>query len=517
MARLIILLFSAVFIAANAQAEQQPTRPNILFIIADDISRTSMSAYGCKYIKTPHFDRIASEGVLFSNAYVTNPKCAPTRACLLTGRYSWQLEEAANHQPVMPPKWRFYPDILEKAGYKIGFTGKGWAPGVYYGEHNPAGWEYNDIKLKPPYKRMSNKDYAGNFEAFLNSNKDNKPFCFWLGTHEAHRGYEKDSHKKANIDSAKVEVQAFFPDHEVIRGDLADYAVEVEYYDEVIGKARTILESRGLLEDTLIVVTSDHGMPFPRIKGQIYDEGFHVAFAAMWKGKIKPGRVVTDFINFPDVAPTFLEAAGLEKDPQMTGESFLDILLSDKSGRIDPNRNFAVLGKERHDVGRMEGDQHTVGYPARAIRTDDYLFVRNYKPNRWPAGDPEYGYRNVDGSPTKYYLTNLSDKDKDYQYFLKAFGKRPEVELYDMKKDIHCVNNLASKPEFKSVMESLESKMKQVLTAQQDPRMLGNGDIFDYYPHRDAPRLQKLYEEKYYNMWDRFAEKYGRDSVPLPE
>jgi len=511
-----LITLSVVVSGLLSCTKQEVSPPNILFIIADDISRTSMGAYGCNYIKTPNFDRIANEGVLFTNAYVTNPKCAPARACLLTGRYSWQLEEAANHQPVIPPKWKFYPDLLEASGYVIGFTGKGWAPGKYYGAHNPAGWEYNDIKLVPPYTGIRDKDYVANFESFLDNNSEGKPFCFWLGTHEAHRFFEKDSYKKENMDLDRVEVQKFYPDNELVRGDLADYGVEVEYHDMIIGKALESLEKRGQLENTLIVVTSDHGMPFPRVKGQIYDEGFHVAFAAKWGDKIKPGRVVTDYINFPDVAPTFLEVAGVEKDAQMTGKSFLDILLSVESGRVDSIRSFAVLGKERHDLGRMEGEQHTVGYPARAIRTDRYLYVRNFKPHRWPAGDPEYGYKNCDGSPTKEYLTELAESDNDYMYYLSAFGRRPSDELYDMEKDLDCVNNLADLPEYKSIVEDLHAKMNQVLMEQEDPRVLGNGDIFDYYPHRDDPRLQKLYKDKYYNMWDRFYEVYGSHSVPLP-
>jgi arylsulfatase A-like enzyme len=499
-----------------SSCRSQDERPNILFIIADDISRTSMSAYGCQYIETPNFDQLASEGVLFTNAYVTNPKCAPTRACLLTGRYSWQLEEAANHQPVVPPKWKFYPDIMEKAGYAIGFTGKGWGPGKFYGEHNPAGWEYNQLKVDPPYNGIRDTDYPGNFKMFLDENTEGKPFCFWMGTFEAHRKFEKDSYKKENMDLMEVEVQSFFPDNELVRGDLADYGVEVEYHDQTIGQTIDILEERNLIDNTLVIVTSDHGMPFPRIKGQIYDEGFHVAFIAKWPGKIKPGRVVTDYINFPDVAPTFLEIAGLEKHQQMTGKSFLNVLLSDQSGRIDPERSFAILGKERHDLGRMDGDQHSVGYPARAIRNDDYLFVRNYKPNRWPAGDPEYNYMNVDGSPTKTFMTELSESDEAYPYFEAAFGKRPAVELYDMKKDLDCMNNLATQPDYDQIAEDLEAKMNQVLKEHQDPRVLGEGDIFDYYPHRDDPRVQKLYKDKYYNMWDRFYEKFGRHSVPLP-
>ena len=151
-----LLFFSSVGIAQNK-------RPNILVIMGDDISRTSMGVYGNTFIKTPNFDRIAKEGVLFTNAYVCNPKCSPSRACFLTGRYSWQLEEAANHIPVMPEKWKFYPELLEQSGYTIGFTGKGWGPGVFYGQHNPAGWEYNSITCNPPFKGISKKDYVALF------------------------------------------------------------------------------------------------------------------------------------------------------------------------------------------------------------------------------------------------------------------------------------------------------------------------------------------------------------------
>jgi arylsulfatase A-like enzyme len=495
----------------------QSNRPNILVIMGDDISRTSMGVYGCTYIKTPNFDRLANEGVMFTNAYVCNPKCSPSRACLLTGRYSWQLEEACNHIPVMPPKWKFYPELFEKSGYATGFTGKGWAPGVYYGEHNPAGLEYNEIKCTPPYTGISNKDYASNFEVFLEKRDPSKPFCFWFGTHEAHRKYEKDSYKKRNMDLGKVTVQKFLPDNELVRADLADYAVEVEYHDMMIGKALELLAERGLLDNTIIIATSDQGMPFPRIKGQIYDEDFHEALIIRWGDKIKPGRVVTDFVNFPDVAPTIMEAAGLKPHKQMTGKSFLNLLLSEKSGRIDKNRDFSLLGRERHDMGRIEGNQITVGYPVRAIRTDKYLYSHNYKPYRWPAGDPEYGYNNCDDSPTKSYLTNLTESDSDYKYYLLSFGKRPADELYNVETDPDCINNLADDPKYASIVKELKNRMESELKKQKDPRVLGNGDIFDYYPMAREEKLKKMYKDKYYDMFDKFLEKFGRPTVPIPQ
>ncbi|KAB1155475.1 sulfatase family protein [Flavobacterium luteum] len=509
-------LFLMVFFLRSADGKAQNKRPNILVIMGDDISRNSMGVYGSKYINTPNFDRIANEGALFTNAYVCNPKCSPSRACFLTGRYSWQLEEAANHIPVMPAKWKFYPELLEKSGYAIGFTGKGWGPGVYYGEHNPAGWEFNDISLTPPYKGISKQDYASNFEAFLTKRDTEKPFCFWFGTHEAHRKYEKDSYKKENKDLSKVTVQAFFPDNELVRGDLADYGVEVEYHDRQIGLALASLEKRGLLDNTIIIATSDQGMPFPHVKGQIYDEDFHEAFVVRWGDKIIPGRVVTDYINFPDVAPTIMEAAGLKPDKQMTGKSFLDALLSEKSGRIDEKRSYSLIGKERHDNGTSDGNQIAVSYPVRAIRTDKYLYCHNYKPDRWPVGDPEFNYNNCDDSPTKSYLTSLKEGDKDYNYFSLSFGKRPADELFDLEKDPDCVNNLASDLQYAFLIKELKAKMETDLKKQKDPRILGKGDIFDYYPQIREEKIKKLYKDKYYNMFDKFFEVFGKKTVPVP-
>ncbi len=473
-------------------------RPNILLLIADDASRNSFGVYGSTYVKTPSFDRLAREGVLFTQAYNCNPKCAPARACLLTGRYSWQLEEACNHNPFLSDKWVFYPFLLEKSGYTIGYTGKGWGPGIWndvdagktkFTKLNPAGRPFQNQKLEPPYRGINDNDYAGNFEAFLEQAPEDKPFCFWLGTREPHRGYERDSWKKAGTDLSEVTVPDFYPDNRTIRGDLADYALEVQWYDTHIGRAYNLLKDRGLLANTLIIATSDHGMPFPRVKGQIYDEGFHVPFVVRWGEKIKPNRVVTDFITFPDLAPTLLEIAGVNRHKQMTGKSFLPQMMAKEAGRIDAKRDHTLLGKERHDIGRTDGKLLSVGYPARAIRTDAFLYVRNFQPSRWPVGDPEYGLMNCDESPTKRYLTELSSSHDEYRFYELSFGKRPGEELYDMKADPDCVHNLADSPMYAEQKAELWSRLKTRLTLQEDPRILGRGDIFDAYPNCRIDRL----------------------------
>lgn len=519
MIRILIFVLLIGYCQLPIAATDAQERPNILFIIADDASRDSMGVYGSTYVQTPNFDRIAREGVLFTNAYNCNPKCAPARACLLTGRYSWQLKEACNHNPFLSDRWAFYPFLLENAGYFVGFTGKGWGPGIYRGidsgkskfkKLNPAGRPYNQLTQPPPFKGISNVDYAGNFEAFLKEKPADSPFCFWLGTKEPHRGYGKDNWKLDGRNLEDVTVPAYYPDNETIRGDLADYAIEVEWYDTHIGRALKHLEARGLLENTLIIATSDHGMPFPRVKGQIYDDGFHVPLAVRWGDRIKPNRTVTDFVSFPDLAPTLLEIAGLKPHQQMTGASFTRQLFAETSGRIDAARDHALLGKERHDIGRTDGDQLSVGYPSRAIRGDQFLYVRNFKPNRWPGGDPEFGLLNCDGSPTKSFLTQLKPTDNDYHFYELSFGKRTEEELYDVANDPDCVNNLADEPVFNEVKSRLWSQLKTELTSQQDPRMLGQGDIFDFYPNCRIERQQKLYGKPDYEPVEIFEDKFGK-------
>ncbi|GAA4237796.1 sulfatase [Postechiella marina] len=479
---LLTLLALGILSISTAQSKKTG-KPNILFCIADDASMKSFGAYGDKFINTPEIDKLAKEGLVFNNAYNCNPKCAPARACIVTGMYSWQLKEATNHFPEFPSQFKFYPHILMKKGYNVGYTGKGWGPGSYSGNHNPAGPVFNTIKLIPPHKGISDIDYAANFDKFLKDKGDDKPFCFWLGTKEPHRFYELDSWKKEGKKLGDAEVPPFYPDNVTIRGDILDYAVEVEWFDTHIGKAIKSLEKRGLLENTLVVISSDHGMPFPRVKGQLYEEGFHVPLIVYWKGQIKAGRTVKDFVSFPDLAPTFLDVAGVDLDAQMTGNSFKDILFSKKCGQVDKSRDHVLLGKERHDIGRSNEDGTDLSYPVRAIRNHKYFYAHNIKPERWPVGNPEFGLRNCDNSPTKSYLTQLNTNDKEYHFYELSFAKRPEEELYNIQKDPHCMNNLASNSKYRKICDDLRKQMEKELIAQGDPRTLGNGDVFDKYPY----------------------------------
>lgn len=478
------------------------SRPNILFCIADDASYPHMGAYGCDWVRTPGFDRVAREGVLFKNAYTPNAKCAPSRACILTGRNSWQLEEACNHIPFFPPKFTTYVEALERNGYYVGSTAKGWAPGVAIDANGKrrhmVGPAWNKRKAKPPAAGISSIDYAANFADFMEARPKDTPWCFWYGGLEPHRRYEygagvkKGGKKLTDIDR----VPGFWPDNPTIRNDMLDYAFEIEHFDRHLVRMLETLEKTDQLENTLVVVTADNGMPFPRVKGQKYEWSNHLPLAIMWpKGIKSKGRTIEEMVSFIDFAPTFLELA--EVDPQragmqpITGRSLAPLLRLAVDRRTDYSRDYVLIGKERHDVGRPNDG----GYPVRGIIKDRRLYLRNFEPTRWPAGNPETGYLNTDGSPTKTFLLEHRTQEGFQRYWRLAFGKRPLEELYDLDADPECLNNLAEDPSRQVEKSALWSFLEHKLRQQGDPRVLGRGEVFDAYPY--ANEATRNFYERY--------------------
>jgi len=447
-------------------------RPNILFAIADDQSWPHTGAYGDKVVKTPNFDRLASEGVLFSRAYVCAPSCTPSRGGILTGQMPHRLEEGGNLWSRLDKKFVCYPDVLEAAGYRVGYTRKGWGPGTIQGtgrKRNPAGERFRD------------------FNQFLQEQPKDKPFCFWYGSHEPHRGYRLGSGKASGMDLDAIEVPPFLPDHPSVRSDIADYYFEVQMFDRQVGGLLKALDSAGLAENTIVVMTSDNGMPFPRAKANLYDYGTHMPLVIRWPARVKGGRKVDEFISFADFAPTFLEAAGLKPLPAMTGTSFFDLLSGEK--KTDPERDKVFVERERHASGRGG----TLSYPMRAIRTTEFLYIRNLTPERWPACDPP-GYRDIDGSPSKSFILKNREDPKVARLFELACGKRPAEELYDLKKDPGELTNVAGRPEYARINKQLGAELEKWMAETADPRAKGGGTEFDRYPYggrRRKPRKKK--------------------------
>ena len=480
-------LRGSLAVAADPAPAAPP--PNLLFAIADDWGAHA-GAYGTKWVQTPAFDRVAREGILFNHAYTPNAKCAPSRASILTGRNSWQLKAAATHICYFPPEFKGWAEALSEHGWFVGHTQKGWGPGVATNAAGVAremtGKAFNQRKAPPPTTGIANNDYAANFNDFLDTAPTHRPWCFWYGAVEPHRAYEfgsgvaKGGKKLTDIDH----VPGYWPDNDTVRNDMLDYAFEVEHFDRHLGRMLESLARRGLLSNTLVIVTSDHGMPFPRVKGQAYEFANHVPFAVMWpRGIARPGRVANDFISFVDLAPTFIELAGLAWSQtgmaEPAGRSLTDIFRAARAGQGTSGRDHVLIGRERQDVGRP----HDWGYPVRGIVTDQFLYLRSFEPSRWPVGNPETGYLDCDAGATKTAILAAHRQNPADPYWALCFGLRPGEELYDLRADPDCLRNLAGAASLAAARAALTNTLITELTMQGDPRMLGRGDVFDAYPH----------------------------------
>jgi N-sulfoglucosamine sulfohydrolase len=436
-------------------------RPNILMIMSDNQSWNHVGIYGDKTVRTPHMDLIAKQGVRFTNAFCSSPSCTPARAAMLTGQDIWRLEDGANLWGVLPVKYKVYPDLLEESGYAIGFQGKGWGPGSFEANgrpRNPAG----------------NKFLS--FAEFL-KNKKEGPWSYWVSSLHPHRPYVVGSGAKAGIDSSSVTVPGYLPDHPEIRKDIADYYAAIEAFDKELGEVLAELIRSGMLENTVIVVCSDNGWQMPRGLANLYDFGTHVPLIISWPGKFKQNVVSDNLVTLNDLAPTFLQLVNVAVPADMTGKSLLPIV---EEGKAEKSRDYVVLGRERHAFVR----QHGLGYPGRAIRSKDYLYIKNYEPGRWPAGDPPL-YGDIDPymlnypGPAKFYMIANKDNPAVKPLFELGFGKRPAEELFDVKKDPDQLHNLAADPGFAKVKAGLVKQMNAYLVSSKDPRAMNGKLIWD--------------------------------------
>lgn len=480
----------------------QESRPNILFCIADDASFAHFGAAGCPWVHTPNFDRVARNGLFFSNCYTPNAKSGPSRSIILTGLYSWQLKNAGNHLAYFPAEIKVFTEELSANGYNVAFTGKGWEPGdpgmTQGGEPRLlTGKAYNSVKTEQLTAGISDIDYAANFSRFLDDQTDGKPWLFWFGSREPHRIYEYGTGVSLGGKSPEDidRVPAYYPDCDSVRIDLLDYAFEIEYFDKQLGKIIDEVAKRGQLNNTLIIVTSDNGMPFPRAKANNYEIAHHMPMVMMWTNGIRhPGRRVDDYVSFVDIAPTVLDVAGVVLDghsmQQPEGTSLRDIFESSKSGKINPKRTFLLFGRERDDPGRPLNQ----GYPIRGIMCDGLLYIWNLKPELLPAGNPETGYLDIDGSPTKSVILDLHRKGLGGIFYELSMGTRPAEELYDITKDKDCMHNLALQEAYRAVKNAMKRKLVAILKQHKDPRMVGDKDIFDSYPFI-SPWQNGLYEK----------------------
>jgi N-sulfoglucosamine sulfohydrolase len=529
----------ALFAASVAQSASAADRPNILFCFADDWGRYA-SIYAkheergspCQVIKTPNINAVAERGVLFRHAFVNAPSCTPCRSALLSGRYFFNTGRAAIlNGAVWDEAIPSFPLLIRESGYDIGKVAKVWSPGTpadapFGGQkyaYQKSGMGFNQFSEQVTAAVKAGKtveaarselleQVRGNFDAFLKGRDPKKPFCFWFGPTNVHRKWIKGSGKALwgiDPEALKGKLPKFLPDVAEIREDFADYLGEAQAYDAYIGVLLKQLKDAGELEKTVVVISGDHGAPgFPGGKCNLYDFGVGVALVAAGPG-IKGGRVVDDFVNLMGLTPTFLDIAGVKHPPGINGKSIWPILTSDKSGQVDPERTWNVSGRERHVVDAREGNKP---YPHRCLRTKEFLYIRNFAPDRYPMGDPGgvkensaptandlenntyAAFADMDASPTKAWLVANRNDPKWKWHYDYAFAKRPAEELYDLKNDPDQIKNVAGDPKYADALKQQSERLTKILTESGDPRLVEKDCRFEKPPFTDGrePKAKKM-------------------------
>lgn len=424
--QIIILLVALITVATSAA-----DKPNIVFIIADDISWNDFGCYGNEVVKTPNIDKLASEGMRFTNAFLTASSCSPSRCSIVSGKYPHSSGAAELHTP-LPESEISFPLLLKQNNYYTMHAGK-WHMG-------PA--THRSFDRYTDDNGYNNGDGGeANWVRFLKERPKEKPFFCWFAAYDAHRPWGADTFKITH-DPKLLELPPYFVDGQGTRLDMASYYNEIGRFDYYIGKVRTELEKQGVLENTVIIVMADNGRPFPRCKTRVYDSGMQTPFVVFWPKGIKKSQVSESLISAVDVAPTILDIAGVSAPDTYQGESFLPVLKNPKS--------------EIREAVYSEHNWHDYEAYERMIRTKDFLYLRNDRPNLSNGGPADSKV-----SMTQADLNAARNAGELTQAQADIFMvPRPAEELFNVKSDPEQFLNLASMPEYQKILVEMREKLK---------------------------------------------------------
>lgn len=426
----------AIIIAMFFQFEtkaQSTGRPNIVIILADDVSRNDFGCYGNTQVKTPNIDALAKQGIKFNNTFLTISSCSPSRSSIMTGRYPHNTGAAELHSPIGEEQL-FFPCLLKEAGYYIAQAGK-WHIGGESIEPNGPALKCFD---KVGGSRKDGGGYSGaeKWVPYLQTRPKDKPFFMWFAAHDAHRNYwDKDSVSyHYNPDSIKP--SEFYVNDAATRKDLAGYYSEITRFDSFVGKVVAELKAQKVFDNTIIVVMADNGRPFPRAKTLLYEEGIMTPFIISYPNGMKnKGLESNSLISVVDIAPTLIELAGAKQSETFQGKSFAKLLK-------EPDKDFRRYVFAEHNWHVSEAYE-------RMIATNDFLLIENKRHNLLVSASMDTP---TGASLKKAHTNNKLNKIQD-----EAFFKMPRntVELYDRKKDTAQIKNIA-KENSKKVAELLK-------------------------------------------------------------
>lgn len=448
--------FAAAPVAPAAAKPKEPPKPNIVLIIADDLGCEDVGIYGSKAVKTPNIDRLAHEGLRFESAFVTASSCSPSRCSIITGRYPHATGAAWLHQP-LPKEQTTFVEKLRNAGYWTAAAGK-WHLG-------PQVKDRFDV-VHEGERRIEGQKPDGSgcswWVPTIEERPKDKPFFLWLAAFDPHRPYSPDTIPQPH-DPAQAWVPPYLPDHPDTRADLALYYDEIARLDAYVGRVLDALARQGVLDHTAIFFISDNGRPFPRCKTTVYDSGIRTPLLVRWPQRIRSGGLCPHLVSTVDLAPTFLDLAGVRQSPTFQGKSFASLLTKPDGAAT---RQMIFAEHNWHDYAAYE----------RSIRTTRYKYIRN----SWPdltASPPA----DAVSSSTFQAMRRLQAEGKlTAEQAAPFLAPRPAEEFYDLTSDPNELRNLAADPAQAKIVGRLRTMLDQWRkeTADSEPAVRPP-DLFD--------------------------------------
>ncbi len=442
----------------SVNAQGSDGRPNIIFIIADDVSDDDFGCYGNKTVRTPNIDRIAGEGLRFTNVYLTSSSCSPSRTSIISGRYPHNTGSAELHTP-LPAEQIPFPLLLKNAGYYTVQAGKSHfgSPALrafdqaYEGKEGGTGAEERWVKC-------------------LQERPKDKPVFAWFAAIDAHRVWQADKFGTPH-DSKNIHLPPYLADTDSTRQDIASYYNEISRFDYYIGEVEKELKKQGVLDNTIIMIMADNGRPFPRCKTRLYDSGIRTPFIMKWKKEITAGGVCNSLLSTVDIAPTLTELAGIKPLKEFQGKSFAALLKN-------PGTEFREYVFAEHNWHDYEAHE-------RMIRSKNFLYILNSRPNL-----PNQGPADAVNSPSFRDLKNLRDSGKLTAAQQDIFMlPRPYEELYDCNTDPMQLVNIASVPSQGETLKILRIALQNWRTQTKDntPEKITG----DWFNRENAASLQE--------------------------
>ena len=439
-----VTLAAAALAESSEGAAGASRRPNILLLIADDLGDGDLGCYGHPTIRTGNLDRLATEGIRFTGAFVTTSSCSPSRSSMFTGKYPHATGAEDLHVP-LPSDQRILPSFLAGAGYYTANVGK-----LHLGEHGAAQFERVDDKV-------------ASWRSVLRERPKDRPFFLSVGFHDPHRPYQAGTIPDP-ADPGDVVVPPYLADTGETRADLASYYDEATRMDRAIGEILSELSAQGESGNTLVIFFSDNGMPFPRAKTSCYDSGIRTPMIMRWPGRVPQGAVSGSLVSTVDLTPSILSLLGLEVPSDMQG--------------LDMSRVITDPRAEVRDYIHAERNWHDADDHQRAVRDSRYKYIKNFFPRRMMPMALD-----LMGSPSYESLLRLRDLNRLTPEQLRIFMvPRAGEELYDTWRDPYEFVNLAGDPKYSAVLERLRAECERWTSSTGDvPPEKGREDIIDIF------------------------------------